>query len=322
MEGGMKKWPIILVVVLILLLGACRPAPAELPAKTLGETPRILVMSAFDAETSALIQRAEDISTVIAGRRKFTLGRLGGKDVVIAQSGVSMVNAAMTTQVAVDYFNLTAIVFSGIAGGVNPALHIGDVVAPAEWGQHLESVFARQKGDAWDPGLFKSDYGNFGMIFPQPVEVLRPGTNSSVSDRILWFKSDSSMLKIAEKLTDQVKLDRCWLKIECLSTQPQLVTGGRGVSGPVYVDNAAYREWLYQNFQANAVDMETAAVAQVAYVNQLPFLGFRSLSDLAGGSAGPNEMLVFGNLAANNAAVVVTAFLEIWSGPKTLPTAQ
>jgi len=81
-------------------------------------------------------------------------------------------------------------------------------------------------------------------------------------------------------------------------------------------------EWLYQNFQADAVDMETAAVAQVAYVNQLPFLGFRSLSDLADGSAGPNEILVFGNLAANNAAVVVTAFLEIWSGPETLPTAQ
>lgn len=318
----MKTKPIILVVMLILLLGACRPAPAELQAKTLEETPRILVMSAFDAETSALIQRADGITTVIAGRRNFTLGRLGGKDVVIAKSGVSMVNAAMTTQVAVDYFNLTAIVFSGIAGGVNPALHIGDVVAPAEWGQHMESVFARQKGDVWDPGFFKSDYGNFGMIFPQPVEVLRPGTNSAVSDRILWFKSDSSMLKIAEKLMDKVKLDRCWLKIECLSTQPKLVMGGRGVSGPVYVDNAAYREWLYQNFQADAVDMETAAVAQVAYVNQLPFLGFRSLSDLAGGSAGPNEMLAFGNLAANNAAGVVTAFLEIWSGPDTLPTAQ
>ncbi len=318
----MKKKPIILVAMLILLLSACRPAPAKLQSKALDETPRILVMSAFDAETSALIQRAEDIITVTAGGRTFTLGRLGGKDVVIAQSGISMVNAAMTTQAAVDYFNLTAIVFSGIAGGVNPVLHIGDVVVPAEWGQHLESVFARQKGDAWDSRPFKSDYGNFGMIFPQPVEVLRPGTNSTVSDQIFWFKSDSSMLKAAEKLIDQVTLDRCWLKIECLSTQPQLVMGRRGVSGPVYVDNAAYREWLYQNFQADAVDMETAAVAQVAYMNQLPFLGFRSLSDLAGGSAGSNEMLVFGNLAANNAAVVVTAFLEIWSGPETLPTAQ
>jgi adenosylhomocysteine nucleosidase len=89
-------------------------------------------MSAFDAETSALIQRAEETITVTAAGRIFTLGRLGGKDVVIAQSEASMVNAAMTTQAAVDHFNLTAIVFSGIAGGVNPALHIGDVVVPAQ----------------------------------------------------------------------------------------------------------------------------------------------------------------------------------------------
>lgn len=311
-----------MAVMLLTLLSACRPAPIELQSKTLVETTRILVMSAFDAETSALIQRAEETITVTAAGRIFTLGRLGGKDVVIAQSGVSMVNAAMTTQAAVDHFNLTAIVFSGIAGGVNPALHIGDVVVPAEWGQHLESVFARQKGDAWDPGTFKPDYGNFGMIFPQPVEILRPGTNGAASDQIFWFKSDPSMLEAAEKLSAQVTLEGCVLKILCLPTQPRLVTGGRGLSGSAFVDNAAYREWLYQNLQADAVDMETAAVAQVAYVNQLPFIGFRSLSDLAGGSAGSNEMLVFGNLAANNAAIVVTVFLETWSGPEALPTAQ
>lgn len=318
----MRKRLISLAVMLIFLLGACCPTPAEMQSEILDETPRILVMSAFDAETSALIQLAEETITVAAAGRNFTLSQLGGKDVVIAQSGVSMVNAAMTTQAAVDHFNLTAIILSGIAGGVNPALHIGDVVVPAEWGQHLESVFARQKGAEWDPGTFKSDYGNFGMVFPQPVEVLRPRTNGIASDSIFWFKADPSMLKAAEKLSTQVTLEGCVLIIKCLPTQPQLVTGGRGLSGPSFVDNAAYREWLYQNFQADAVDMETAAVAQVAYVNQLPFLGFRSLSDLAGGSAGSNEMLVFGNLAAHNAAAVVTAFLETWSEPEGLPAEQ
>jgi adenosylhomocysteine nucleosidase len=130
------------------------------------------------------------------------------------------------------------------------------------------------------------------------------------------------MLEAAEKLSAQVMLEGCVLKIKCLPTKPRLVTGGRGLSGPAFVDNAAYREWLYQNFQAGTVDMETTAVAQIAYVNQLPFLGFRSLSDLAGDSAEPIEMLVFGNLAADNAAAVVTAFLETWSGPEALPAAQ
>jgi adenosylhomocysteine nucleosidase len=55
--------------------------------------------------------------------------------------------------------------------------------------------------------------------------------------------------------------------------------------------------------------MESAAVAHVAYANQTPFIAFRSLSDLAGGGAGENEMGTFFQLAADNSATVVRAFL-------------
>ena len=54
-------------------------------------------------------------------------------------SGVSMVNAAMNTQLVLDRFNVTHIIFSGIAGGVNPAYHIGDVVIAEQWGQYQEA---------------------------------------------------------------------------------------------------------------------------------------------------------------------------------------
>ena len=46
-----------------------------------------------------------------------------------------MVNAAMTTQLALDRFNVSAIIVDGIAGGVDPSLAIGDVVVPDRWGQ-------------------------------------------------------------------------------------------------------------------------------------------------------------------------------------------
>ena len=55
-----------------------------------------------------------------------------------------MVNATMNTQLVIDRFNVKAIVFSGIAGGVNPALHIGDVTVPAQWAQYLEVAMARE----------------------------------------------------------------------------------------------------------------------------------------------------------------------------------
>ena len=56
--------------------------------------------------------------------------------------------------------------------------------------------------------------------------------------------------------------------------------------------------------------METAAVAHVCYMNNIPFLGFRSLSDLAGGGEGENEIGIFFGLAANNSANVVMAFID------------
>jgi adenosylhomocysteine nucleosidase len=51
-------------------------------------------------------------------------------------------------------------------------------------------------------------------------------------------------------------------------------------------------------------------VAHVAYVNGKPFIAFRSLSDLAGGGEGENQIRTFFQLASDNAATVVKAFLK------------
>ena len=81
------------------------------------------------------------------------------------------------------------------------------------------------------------------------------------------------------------------------------------MSGSSFMDNAGVRDWLSTTFEAQVVDMESAAVAQVAWANQVPFIAFRSLSDLAGGGEGENEMGVFMSLASDNSAALVKAFL-------------
>ena len=58
---------------------------------------------------------------------------------------VSMVNAALTTQMAIDHFQIDAIIFAGIAGAVDPALHPGDVVVPAYWIHQIESDWSTQR---------------------------------------------------------------------------------------------------------------------------------------------------------------------------------
>jgi len=98
----------------------------------------------------------------------------------------------------------------------------------------------------------------------------------------------------------------------CLPRQPVVARVERGCSASVFVDNAAYREFLRSRFGVTAVDMETAAVALVALQQGAPFIAVRALSDLAGGgAAGSNEAGVFAPLAARNAAAVAVELISL-----------
>jgi adenosylhomocysteine nucleosidase len=307
-----KKWLALCeLIVLGALLGACRPTQQVSPV-ALVTTPCIAVLSAYQPELEELLARAEIAERQVINGRTYHLGRMAGRDIVLLTTGVSMVNAAMTTQTVLDHFNVTAIIFSGIAGGVNPELNIGDVVVPAQWGQYQEQVFARQTAQGWDTGWASQDFGNYGMMFPQTVSIAREGSRPDNEENRFWFPVDSKMLEEARKISASVKLEKCAPLGRCLGNEPKIAVGGNGVSGPTFVDNAEYRTWVWQTFQADALDMEMAAVAHVAYVNNIPFIAFRSLSDLAGGGPGQNEIDIFFQLAAKNSAQALAAFLEAW----------
>ena len=268
---------------------------------------RIGVVSAFEPEWQSLKVDLANPETVRINGVDFVTGKLAGKDVVVFLSGVSMVNAAMTTQLALDRFGIEAIVFSGIAGGVDPALDIGDVVVAGRWAQYLEAVFARKDGEDWKlPAYAKRAMPNHGMIFPQPVEVR--SRRSEAAEEMFWFETDRALLDVARQVAETVELDRCAGET-CLTRAPRVVVGGSGVSGTVFVDNSEFRKYVAEAFDASVLDMESAAVAHVAYANDVPFIAFRSLSDLAGGGEGENEMATFFALASENSARVVKAFV-------------
>lgn len=272
------------------------------------DTSRIAVMSAFEPEWVVLQEKLTDRQEVELNGTKFLTGKIEGKDVVLFLSGVSIVNAAMTTQMAIDKFNINAIVFSGIAGGVDPSLHIGDVIVPEQWGQYLEAVFARETdGKFSTPSFMPTTLPNFGMIFPREVSVARAGGEM---EKKFWFKVDGKLLETANKVAAEIKLKDCVAENNCLSKAPVIHVGGNGVSGAAFVDNADFRKYSFATFKATVLDMESAAVAHVAYTNNVPFIAFRSLSDLAGGGEGENEMGTFMGLASANSAAVVSAFIK------------
>jgi adenosylhomocysteine nucleosidase len=286
-------------------------APADARALRLDDTPRIAVISAFQPELALLLTRLQDPRKYSINGVEFSTGTLEGKPVVLFLSGVSMVNATMNTQLALDRFRITHLVFSGIAGGVNPQLHIGDVTVPVQWGQYLEVLMARETAPgryALPPWVKDATFPPFGMMYPRPVEV-RSAARPEIT-RKFWFEVDPAMLEAARRIRG-VALADCKAG-QCLRRQPQLVVGGNGVSGQAFMDNKAFREYTFRTFQANVLDMETAAVAMVAYSNGVPYIAFRSLSDLAGGGEAENEMGTFMGLAADNSAKVLLAFLAGW----------
>lgn len=298
-----------LALFLALAISSAVPAMAQ----KLDDRPRTAVMTAFPPEWSALVGAVSDpVEHRINGLTILT-GTMEGKPVLLIQSGVSMVNAAMNTQLMLDRFVVKRIVFSGIAGGIDPGLDIGDVVVPERWNQYMEVSFARQTPSGWVPPERPDATAlpNYGMMFPRDIRV---GSATEPVIRRRWFAADPALVALARKVAGATTLARCLpttgsTPAPCLDKAPKIVVGGGGVSGPAFADNAQYREYLFATFQASVLDMESAAVGQVAFANTVPFVVFRSLSDLAGGDSGHNQMVTFMALASSNSATAVRAFV-------------
>ena len=298
----------------LLALVVLTPSAAMAASQRIDAVPRIALFSAYEPEWKALLAVVETPVTFRERGIDFVTGRVEGREVVLVLSGVSMVNAAMTAQMAIDRFDLTAIVFSGIAGGVDPSLNIGDVVVADRWGQYLDVILARETKDGYrPPDWFKQEFANYGMSFPRGVAIARDGHADPV--RQFWFPVDATLLGVARDAVASIALKRCASETKCLPQPPRVVIGGNGVSGAAFVDNAAFRAYAFATFQAQVLDMESAAVAHVASVNGVAYLAFRSLSDLAGGGPGENEMTTFEQLASENSVAVLRQFLKAL--PKT-----
>jgi len=277
--------------------------------------PRTAIVSAFEPEMRLLRAQLKHGHVVRLGGVEFVTGRLQGEPVLLFLSGISMTNAAMNTQRALDHFRVRRLLFSGIAGGVDPALSIGDVAVPGRWAPYLEGVLARETapGEFTPPPWMNDLVGpGLGAFRPRPVEVR--SSRQTEPERKAWFDADPGLLAQARAVAS-TPLTQCDARQQCLPRPPRVVVGGNGVSGAAFVDNATWREYAFQTFQAQVLDMESAATAQVAYSNGVPFLAFRSVSDLAGGGADANEMTTFMNLAAENSARVLLAFLAFLHRP-------
>jgi adenosylhomocysteine nucleosidase len=184
---------------------------------------------------------------------------LDGRPVVLAQAGIGKVNTATVATLLAARFGARTLVFSGVAGGLDPELAIGDVVIAERAVQHDAGVIEEERLHPYQAG-----HVPFFNPTPELGYAVRPDLLEQVRARL--ERLDLAPLSAAAGGTGR---------------RPKLVYGTI-LAGDQFIHCEATRVRLQREFAAQAVAMEGGALAQVAERLGVPWLEIRALSDLAG----------------------------------------
>ncbi len=133
------------------------------------------IIGAMEEEIAALKSKIPDALVEERCGMSFVLGKLNGRDVVVVRSGIGKVNAGACAQLLIDRYSVSCLVNTGIAGSLDNAIEIGDIVLSE------------------DAVQYDVDATNFGYPLG---EIPRAGT--------LSFRADERMLDIAASLNREV----------------------------------------------------------------------------------------------------------------------
>jgi adenosylhomocysteine nucleosidase len=221
------------------------------------------IMSAMDEEIAVLIERLELQEKRIIANREYMRGILYGHEVVLSLSRWGKVAASQTTTTLITVFNVEKIIFTGVAGGADPSLSIGDIVISTELVQH--------------------------DVDASPIPPLKRFEIPLIG--ISHFKADESLIEkamasaqayVTTHLYEEV--DHGYLK-EYSITTPKIVKG-LIASGDLFIADAKKIHELRHALPGlQCIEMEGAAVAQVCYEHDIPFVVIRAISDKSDHSA-------------------------------------
>lgn len=118
------------------------------------------LIGAMDEEIAFLQEQMNDKTEHHIANRLFIEGNLNGCDVVLLQSGIGKVNAAMATTILMERFQPDAVINTGTAGGFSDTLSVGDIVISDEVVHHDvdATAFGYEHGQVPRmPARFKAD---------------------------------------------------------------------------------------------------------------------------------------------------------------------
>ena len=203
---------------------------------------KIGIIVAMEEEEEAIEKIMDNVELKQIYNLIFKIGEINNKKCILVKSGVGKVNAARTTQIMIDNFEIECVLNLGSAGAINDMLQIGDVIIGKHVVQHDFDItaFGHSKGYITGVG------------------------NSVICDRELVENFENIMENISER-TYNIKT-------------------GIVATGDIFCTDVAMKDEIRAIFDADLVDMECGAIAQVCYLDDIPFIVVRSVSDTPNGS--------------------------------------
>lgn len=228
---------------------------------------KIGIIGAMEVEVSSLKEKMKIERVYTAARMEFCEGKIADTEVVVVRSGIGKVNAGLCVQILADQFHVTHIINTGVAGSLNNALNIGDLVISRDAIYHDvdATVFGYHHGEVPQMGI---------VAFP---------ADESMQDRAL---------RAAASAAPEIKAMK-----------------GRVASGDQFVCDQQVKDAIKKNTGADCCEMEGCAIAQAAWLNQIPFVILRAISDKADGSQ-IEDYNEFEAKAARHCAAITGYMLE------------
>lgn len=203
---------------------------------------KIGIIGAMEVEIKFLHDlMGSSVNTVEAGSLLFYEGRIHGKDVVLVRSGIGKVNAALCAQRLILQFNCTAVINTGIAGAMAHGLNVMDFVVSTDCIYH---------------DMDTTEFGYKVGVIPQ-MEVSA-------------FPADRKMIETCIQAFNESE-----------SSKNHRMMEGRIASGDQFISDKALKEKIAENLNPACVEMEGAAIAHACYLNHVPFVILRCMSDMA-----------------------------------------
>ncbi len=229
---------------------------------------KIGIVGAMEIEVGELKKQLSEREEHKKGSFIFYTGKLHCHEIVLLQSGIGKVNAAVGTAILIDNFKPDCVINTGIAGAFPGKLKVGDIVVSKDLIHH--DVDCRVFG--YKPGQI-----------PEMPES---------------FVANPWLTALAEK---------CIRKLNATTAvKASILTGDQFMSDP-----ESTLKLKLQFPDAQAIEMEAAAIAQTCYLFAVDFVVIRSISDVAGQEDAVEYETFAEEVAMNSAKIVIEMIQEI-----------